>query len=116
MSRSDRFVRPSSSRKIRSSAVLRASSSADRLRVTGTDPEQDDEARPDLADHLPVDANSGTGRALEERSHGWLGGGMTPCSATKASRHASASRSYPARAASWRSRTSGSVDAGTSRS
>ncbi len=66
----------------------------DRLRVVRADAQQDDQSRPDRADDLAVDADRRPGRALEERPHGWPGGGITPCSATKASRHASASRSY----------------------
>ena len=88
----------------------------DRVGVVRPDPQQDDEARPYLADDGSLDEHPRAGRALEERPHGWLGGGMTPCSAMKAVRHASASCSCLARAAAKRSTTTASAEAGTSRS
>ena len=71
----------------------------DRLGVVRTDPEQDHEARADRADDIAVDPDRRAGRPLEDGPHGGAGGGMTPCSAMNASRHASASRSYASRAA-----------------
>ena len=66
---------------MRSSARLAGEVVGDRVGVVRADAEQDDEARPDLADDgSPSTRTRAPGRALEERPHGWLGGGMTPCS------------------------------------
>jgi len=65
--------------------------------VVRSDAQEDDQPRADLADDLVLDRDPRPGRALEDGSHGWLGGGMTPCSAMNRSRQRSASRRYPAR-------------------
>ncbi len=64
-----------------------------RLGVVRADPEEDDQAVVDRTHDLAIDPDRRPRRPLQQRPHGWLGGGMTPCSAMKASRQASASRS-----------------------
>ena len=115
-SSSARFVRPSSSRKIRSSAALRARSSVVASSSPGPTPSRMTSPGPIAPTTSPSTRTSAPGRPLQESPHGWLGGGMTPCSATNAPRQASASREKAIRASACRSTTSASTDAGTSRS
>ena len=89
---SERFVRPSSSRKIRSSTTWRASASAIASVSSGPTPEQDRRGpRPIAPTTSSVDPDRRPVRPLEERPHGSWRGAMTPCSRMNASRQASAS-------------------------
>ena len=73
-STSERFVRPSSSRKIRSSAIRRASAVGDRLVVAPARRPGAPRARARSRRRLAVDPDARAGRALEERPHALANG------------------------------------------